>query len=139
MRWVCLNSSRKILTAAITNFNKSIREGTNKRIDGESYLRLGEIYYDTLRKYELSQAYYDSAISALPTDYEGYAAIKARQEILDDFVKNLNTIKWQDSLLVLSNLDSVGLRSRIDSAFKAQRIVGRKKGWKEKKKTIQPD
>ena len=125
---------QKNLESAITNFNKSIREGTNKRIDGESYLRLGEIYYDTLRKYEISQAYYDSAISALPTDYEGYAAIKARQEILDDFVRNLNTIKWQDSLLVLSQLDSVELRSMIDSTFKAKQLLAEKKAGKKKRK-----
>ncbi len=125
---------QKNLEGAITNFNKSIREGTNNRIDGESYLRLGEIYYDTLRKYEISQAYYDSAISALPPDYEGYAAIKSRQEILDDFVMNLNTIKWQDSLLVLSRLDSVGLRSKIDSAFKAKELLADKKVGKKKRR-----
>lgn len=125
---------QKNLAEAITNFNKSIREGTNKRIDGEAYLRLGEIYYDTLRKYELSQAYYDSAITALPTDYEGYAAIKARQEILDDFITNLNTIKWQDSLLLLSNLDSLGLRAKIDSVFKAKELLTASKAGKKKRK-----
>ena len=108
---------QKNLNEAIADFNKSIREGTNRRIDGEAYLRLGEIYYDTLRKYELSQAYYDSAINALPKDYEGYEAIKARQEILDEFVKHLNTIKWQDSLLSMANMDSAGLRMKIDSSF----------------------
>ena len=116
---------QKNLNAAITNFNNSVREGSNKRIDGEAYLRLGEIYYDTLHKYEISQAYYDSAITALPTDYEGYKEIKTRQEILNDFVKNLNTIKWQDSLLMMADLDSVALRARIDSSFKAQQCIGR--------------
>jgi tetratricopeptide (TPR) repeat protein len=67
---------QKNLNGAIANFNKSLREGNNKRIDGEAYLKLGEIYYDTLRKYELSQAYYDSATSSLPMDYEGYARSK---------------------------------------------------------------
>jgi len=87
-----------------------------------------------LRKYELSQAYYDSAITSLPTDYEGYAAIKARQEILDEFVKNLNTIKWQDSLLVLSKLDSLGLRTKIDSAFTAKEQLAAKQAGKKKRK-----
>ncbi len=125
---------QKNLEEAIANFNKSIREGTNRRIDGEAYLRLGEIYYDTLRKYELSQAYYDSAITSLPTDYEGYAEIKARQEILDDFVKNLNTIKWQDSLLVLANLDSITIRTKIDSAFQARKALADAKESKKKRK-----
>ena len=125
---------QKNLDDAIANFNKSVREGSNKRIDGEAYLRLGEIYYDTLRKYELSQAYYDSATSALPEDYEGYAAIKERHEVLNDFVKNLNTIKWQDSLLVLSNLDSAQLRARIDSTFEAKRLLAEKNAGKKKRR-----
>jgi tetratricopeptide (TPR) repeat protein len=125
---------QKDLDEAIANFNRSIREGTNRRIDGEAYLRLGEIYYDTLRQYELSQAYYDSAITSLPQDYEGYAEIKARQEILDEFVKNLNTIKWQDSLLVLSNLDSAGLRMKIDSVFQAKKALEEANQGKKKRK-----
>ncbi|WP_276367826.1 tetratricopeptide repeat protein [Chryseolinea sp. H1M3-3] len=125
---------QKNLDEAIANFNKSIREGTNRRIDGEAYLRLGEIYYDTLRKYELSQAYYDSAITSLPTDYEGYAEIKARQEILDEFVKNLNTIKWQDSLLVLAGLDSITIRTKIDSAFQAKKALADAKEGKKKRR-----
>jgi tetratricopeptide (TPR) repeat protein len=108
---------QKNLNDAIVNLNRSVREGSNKRIDGEAYLRLGEIYYDTLRKYELSQAYYDSAIRSLPTDYEGYTQIKARAEILNEFVKHLNTIKWQDSLLAMALLDSTQLRAGIDSAY----------------------
>jgi len=125
---------QKNLTQALDDFNRSIREGTNKRIDGEAYLRLGEIYYDTLRKYELSQAYYDSAINALPKDYEGYDKIKARQSILDEFVKNLNTIKWQDSLLAMSALDSSALRARIDSAFQAKKRLAESNESKKKKK-----
>jgi tetratricopeptide (TPR) repeat protein len=127
-------SKQKNLNEAIANFNKSIREGTNRRIDGEAYLRLGEIYYDTLRKYELSQAYYDSAINSLPKDYEGFAEIKARQEILDEFVKNLNTIKWQDSLLVLSTLDSATIRMKIDSSYQAKKAIDEANGGKKKRK-----
>ncbi|SHG93703.1 TolA-binding protein [Chryseolinea serpens] len=125
---------QKNLAQALEDFNRSIREGNNKRIDGEAYLRLGEIYYDTLRKYELSQAYYDSAINALPKDYEGYDKIKARQSILDEFVKNLNTIKWQDSLLAMSALDSSALRARIDSAYQAKKRLADSNESKKKKK-----
>lgn len=130
---------QKNLQPAITNFNLAIREGNNRRIDGEAYLKLGEIYYDTLRNYELSQAYYDSAISALPPDYQNYAAIKARQEVLNEFIKNLNTIKWQDSLLVMASLDSVSLRNRIDSALTAKKNQEElaNKGKKKKKRSNQ--
>jgi tetratricopeptide (TPR) repeat protein len=108
------------LGEAVENFNASIKHGTNKRIDGEAYLRLGEIYYDTLRDYELSSAYYDSAISALPQDYEGYDKIKTRQEILNEFVKHLRTIQWQDSLLTLSAMDTITLRRKVDSVVTAR-------------------
>lgn len=125
---------QKNINEAIANFKQSVREGNNKRVDGEAFLRLGEIYYDTLRNYKLSQAYYDSATQALPPDYENYEAIKARQEILNEFVANLNTIQWQDSLLRLSNLDSAGLRAIIDSAYQAKKALTEKKAGKKKRR-----
>jgi tetratricopeptide (TPR) repeat protein len=126
---------QKNLNESIENFNLSVRRGSNRKIDGEAYLRLGEIYYDTLRNYELSQAYYDSAINSLPTDYEGYATIKTRQEILNEFVKHLKTIKWQDSLLVLSTLDSTTIRASIDSVLTARKKAEELKAGKKRKRS----
>ena len=119
---------------AIDHLNRSVRSGNNKRIQGEAYLRLGEIYYDTLKNYALSQAYYDSAISALPTDYEGYTAIKERQEILNEFVMHLKTVQWQDSLLSLSSLDTSALRAMVDSAVTAEQKIAELKAAGKKKK-----
>src|SRR5690606_4741746 len=99
-----------------------------------AYLKLGEIYYDTLKNYELSQAYYDSAISALPTDYENYASIKARQEILNEFVKHLKTVQWQDSLLTLATLDSAAIRHMADSVVTAERKLAELAESKKKKR-----
>jgi len=125
---------QKNIQEAIGFLNTSVREGSNKLIDGEAYLRLGQIYYDTLKNYELSQAYYDSAITSLPKDFEGYAAIKARQEVLNEFVKHLKTIQWQDSLLSMSSLDSATLRGQIDSAFAARKKIADGKVGKKKKR-----
>ena len=124
---------QKNLHEAIASFNQSVRKGNNKKIDGEAYLHLGEIYYDTLRNYELSQAYYDSAIQALPKDYEGYAAIKERAEILNEFVRHLKTIQWQDSLLALASYDSVTLRTTIDSIVTANKKAQEAKASKKRK------
>lgn len=122
---------QKNIEPSIEHLNAAIREGTNQRVDGEAYLRLGEIYYDTLRNFELSQAYYDSAIQSLPTDYENYKAIKERQEILNEFVKHLKTIQWQDSLLSMASLDTALLRKRVDSVYavkmKAEELARKKK------------
>lgn len=109
------------LNEAIANYNLAVREGSNRQIDGEAYLRLGEIYYDTLKNYPLSKAYYDSAVSALPPTYENYQAIQARQKVLDAFVKNLNTIAWQDSLLVMAKMDTASLRKHIASVLESQK------------------
>lgn len=129
---------QKNLNQAIENFNYSIRAGNNTRVDGESYLRLGQIYYDTLKDYEKSQAYYDSAISALPKDYDDYAKIKARQEILNEFVKHLKTIKWQDSLLSLASMDSITLRARIDTIFaEKKRLEDAEKAKKKKRNRVE--
>src|SRR5690606_6108930 len=114
---------QKNLDEAISEFNMALRLGKNTQVDGEAYLRLGEIYYDTLKQYALSSAYYDSAINSLSKDYEGYAAIKERQEILNEFVKNLNIIQQQDSLLKLSALDSASLHQMVDSAFQARKRI----------------
>jgi tetratricopeptide (TPR) repeat protein len=124
---------QKNIPEAIAEFNKTIRLGKNKQIDGEAFLRLGEIYYDTLKKYELSQAYYDSAISSLSPDYEGYEQIKARSEILDEFVKALNTIKLQDSLLRLASLDSVTLFQKVDSTYQSKKRAEEELARKRKK------
>lgn len=109
------------LNEAITNYNLAVREGSNRQIDGESYLRLGEIYYDTLKNYQLSQAYYDSAVSSLPNTYENYKAIQTRQKVLNEFVKNLNIITWQDSLFVMAKMDTAALRKHIASALERQK------------------
>jgi tetratricopeptide (TPR) repeat protein len=125
---------QKNISEAITNFKESVRNGTNTKIDGEAFLRLGEIHYDTLRDYPMSQAYYDSAIQSLPQDYEGYAEIKNRQEILNEFVKHLKTIEWQDSLLSLSEMDSVSIRAGIDSVVTAKRRADEKLASKKRKR-----
>ncbi len=123
----------KNLKPAITNLKIAVRTGKNSRVDGEAYLLLGEIYYDTLKNYELAQAYYDSALSSLPQDFDGYEAIKSRTAILNEFVKNLKIIQWQDSLLTLVSLDSVTLRSRIDASLTAKRISDEKMALQNKR------
>jgi tetratricopeptide (TPR) repeat protein len=118
------------LQEAIDNYKLSAHAGKNKRIQGNAYLRIGELNFDSLKKYSLAKAYYDSAIAALPKEFEDYSIIKKRQEVLGEFVTYTETIQLQDSLLYLSTLDSATARNKIDSAiaFKAKKTeVGKKK------------
>jgi len=115
---------------AIDNYKHAAHTGKNKRIQGGAYLRMGQLNFDSLKKYSLAKAYYDSAISALPKDYDNYAAIKKRQEVLGDFVKYTETITLQDSLLSMAAMDSLTLRKRLDSIFALRKkpdVAGKKR------------
>jgi len=103
------------LKTAMENYQACLRTGTSKRIQGTGYLRLGQLYFDSLRKFSLAKAYYDSAVSTLPTDTEGLAAINKRKEILTEFVEYTGTIELQDSLLRMASMDTAALRKLTDS------------------------
>lgn len=109
------------LEEAISQYKLSAHSGKNRRIQGLAFLRTGEIYFDSLRRYALAKAYYDSAVASLPKETEGYEAISKRQKVLGEFVSYTETIQWQDSLLTLATLDSVVLRTKIDSALEARK------------------
>ncbi|UII28498.1 tetratricopeptide repeat protein [Fulvivirga maritima] len=112
---------------AIAYFKSSIYSSTNNnRQKGQSYLRIGQIEYDSMANYELAKNYYDSAVQTLPTDFENYAQIQERQQILEKFVTQLNTIHLQDSLLELASLDSITIRNTIDAYLEAQAEEQRK-------------
>lgn len=124
------------INEAITNYNLAVRKSNNSLIKGDAYLKLGEIYYDTLKKYELAQAYYDSAVNTVSTQRPDYASIKARQQVLNDFVKHLKTITWQDSLLRLAQMDTASLRNLIKSSVEAKPSVAVTKSKKKKTERI---
>jgi tetratricopeptide (TPR) repeat protein len=101
---------------ALTYYSASASASiNNNRQKGMSYLRLGQIHYDTLKDFATAKAYYDSTIQALPTDFDNYEAIKERKEVLDDFVTQLTTIHLQDSLLALAVLDSATLMNKLNA------------------------
>ena len=121
------------LNEAIDKYKQATHAGKNKRIQGNSFLRLGEINFDSLKKYSLAKAYYDSAIGALPKEFENYSNIKKRQEVLGEFVTYTETIQLQDSLLYLSTLDSISVRNKLDSAL-ALKAKKTETGKKKKKR-----
>lgn len=123
------------LKQAVSSYISAAHAGTNKRIQGSAYLRIGQLEFDSLKKYSLAKLYYDSAIAALPKDFENYEAIKKRQEILGEFAKYTEAISWNDSLLALSAFDSLTLRVQLDSLVASRKSVEVIK--KKKKRTYQ--
>lgn len=63
----------------------------------KSALMLGDIYFDQ-PEYELSQAYYDTAVQVIPDDYPDKIKIEARTASLTELVENILIIRDQDSL-----------------------------------------
>ncbi len=76
----------------------------NQRQKSYSYLKLSEIYYDSLGNYEQAKLYYDSTAMTMPPDEDNYESIIERQKILEEFVKHIKTIRVNDSLLALARL-----------------------------------
>lgn len=126
------------LSEAITEYKLAAHAGKNKRVQGLSFLRVGQIYFDSLKKYKVAKSYYDSAVGSLPQDFENLDGIKKRQTILGEFVKYTETIALNDSLLFLASLDTATLRHRLDSiaGSKEKKSITSKK---KKKKATGPD
>jgi tetratricopeptide (TPR) repeat protein len=100
---------------AIEYYTASVNSSKNNpRQKAYSFLRLGEVHFDPLKKYEMAKSYYDSVVTTLPRSDESYEQIKAAQEVLADFVTQVNIIQEQDSLLNLAKMDSVQLMAYID-------------------------
>ncbi|MEN8224078.1 MAG: tetratricopeptide repeat protein [Bacteroidota bacterium] len=78
-----------------------------------SALKLADIYFE-VPEYELSQAYYDTAVSILPEDYPDYEEIKNKAEKLSDLVTNLQIVLREDSLLMLSSMSESARFKIID-------------------------
>lgn len=115
--WGEFERKQGYVTEAISNYKLAAHAGKSKRIQGHSFLRVGQLTFDSLKKYSLAKRYYDSAVSVLPKDFENYDAIKKRQEVLGEFVTHTETITLNDSLLRLASFDSLTVRKQLDSIF----------------------
>jgi tetratricopeptide (TPR) repeat protein len=69
-----------------------------------SAIQLGSYFFKG-KKYELAQAYYDTAIQVLPEEFPDYEKIKASSEFLNELVENLIVVQTEDSLQMLASMD----------------------------------
>lgn len=89
---------------------------SNNNQKSKSYLTIADIYYK-MPDYRLSEAYYDSAVAMLNTDYPGYDLIYNKSQNLSKLVENLTIIEVEDSLQVLAKLSKSERIARIDAAI----------------------
>ncbi len=89
----------------------------NRQQQATSALMLADMHFSR-NDYFPSQAYYDTAVSALTREYPGYDSIRNKSLVLNDLVDQLSTIQLQDSLLKLAYMDSTARLKIIDNIIK---------------------
>ena len=103
---------------AIGFYRESVANSTANQIQrATSSLKVATILFDR-NDYELSQAYYDTAVRAMNKEsYPNYDSIVNISHTLNDLVANLTIIHDQDSLLRLVEMDSVSRNKVIDAVI----------------------
>ena len=91
-------------TLAINYLRLSVANSTdNDYQKSVSSLKVADLYFNN-HDYKNSQAYYDTAMQALPKEFPNYEEVKAKAEILSVMVDNLTVIQMQDSLQHLASM-----------------------------------
>jgi tetratricopeptide (TPR) repeat protein len=94
-----------------------------------NYQKLAELYFDQ-GEYSKSSFYYDSTLLALPKEDPAYDQLSRKQIHLDSLVKQLTSIAYQDSLIMLSSL------SAEERTIIIEEIIARNQANTPKTKTI---
>lgn len=122
------------INEAIPYYKSSVKESVNNpRQKSFSYHKLGLVYFDKLKEYPLAKAYYDSAYSIMPKDESIYPEVATRQEVLSDFIKQINTINENDSLISLAKMDSSSLNEMFVS-LRNERLLSEKEQERKQQK-----
>jgi tetratricopeptide (TPR) repeat protein len=100
---------------AVGYYRESVANAKTNQIQrATSSLKVATILFDR-NNYELSQAYYDTAVRAMSKEtYPEYDSIANISQTLNELVANLTVIRDQDSLLRVANMDSISRNKLID-------------------------
>ncbi len=116
---------------AIKNFKLSARNSKdNQNQQGLSYLELADIYF-ARKSYENAQAYYDSAVTFLESDYPGYTDLYIKNKYLTKLVSNLNVIDRQDSLQRVAQMSESKRNELINKLIKQYKAEEQAKKQKD--------
>ena len=140
---------------AIDYLRKSVEAYKDNQIQrAQSSLKVATMLFDR-NEYELAQAYYDTAVTSMNREYEGYDSIMNISQTLNELVMYASVVRDQDSLLRVAAMDSVSRNKIIDKIIaqvieqeemeKAQReyeeqlaLMGSAVGGGEEKPTSEP-
>lgn len=112
---------QKNTNQAVKYLNESLAANKSNQVQkAYTYLKLAEVNYQYLQKYELAKTYYDSVMISLPPTAENYSEIKKRQKVLDEFVKQLTIYRTNDSLIRLSQMPKEAMEAYISERLLAE-------------------
>ncbi len=78
-----------------------------------SSLKVASMYFER-SDYEMAQAYYDTAVTSMSRNHEGYDSIMNISKTLNELVMYASVVRDQDSLLRVAAMDSVSRNRLID-------------------------
>ena len=140
---------------AIRYLRKSVEAYKDNQIQRmQSSLKVASMLFER-NQYELAQAYYDTAVTSMNREYEGYDSIMNISQTLNELVMYASVVRDQDSLLRVAAMDSVSRNKLIDKIIaqvieqeefeREQReyeeqlaLMGSTVGGDEKEKTSEP-
>ncbi|QMW00434.1 type IX secretion system periplasmic lipoprotein PorW/SprE [Spirosoma foliorum] len=106
---------------AIKLYSQSIQAaGSNTQQVPYTYLEIGKLYFEKKADYTHAKMYYDSALALLPKQSPDYATLLNRKKTLDEFVLYQITIRTDDSLLHLAQLDPAALDKQLNDVIAKQ-------------------
>lgn len=101
-------------TKAINYLRKSVAAYKDNKIQrAQSSLKAASMLFEK-SQYELAQAYYDTAVTSMDRDYEGYDSIMNISQTLNELVMYASVVRNQDSLMRVAAMDSVSRNALID-------------------------
>lgn len=131
-----IETRKKNYKTAIQFFEQSVQQTTTNTTQVPyTYLEMAKVYYDKLQNYELAKAYFDSSLVLLPPNSVQHQKVTERKEVLDEFVKQITTIRTEDSLQRLSQMNPATLDRFLDKIIEDE-IAEEERKIKEAEKLV---
>ena len=116
---------------ALGYLRKSVAAFKDNRIQrAQASLKAASIYFEK-SQYELAQAYYDTAVSSMEREQEGYDSILNISQTLNELVMFSNVVRNQDSLMRVAAMDSIERNILIDGII--AQVIEEEKREKEQR------
>ncbi len=91
-----------------------------------AYLKIGDINF-SFKDYVPAAAYYDSAVTTLPTSHPDYKKVQKLNNSLSRLVKNIEVVTLQDSLIMMAGLSPEAQKKKIEDYIDNQKELAEKK------------